>query len=64
MIVRLLDKYINIDLVREVNFDKGNTVLMFDKNNSVSVPGDFRECLRQLTSGVVVTAANAAGFVS
>ena len=51
MIVKLLDKYINLGLVREVNFDKGNTVLMFDKNNSVSVPGDFREYLRQLTGG-------------
>jgi hypothetical protein len=64
MIHKILGEYINLSLVRQIHFDGKETVLTFDKSSSVRFPGDFREILRSLTGGVVVTAANAAGFVS
>jgi hypothetical protein len=58
MIVKILDRYINISAVREVAFDGKNTLLMFDSKHSESFPGDFREALRQQTGGPVFVAAN------
>lgn len=60
MIIKLIDAYINVSLVREVTFDGEHTKLVFDQEHSVSFPGDFREHLRQGTSGWNVMPCNAA----
>ena len=62
MIIKLLDRYLNLALVREITFDGESTTLVFDDQQRESIRGDFREFLRKLTSGTVVTAANAADF--
>ena len=64
MIIRLLDNFINISLVREVLFDGEHTKLVFDQEHSVSLPGDFREHLRLGTGGWNAVASNAADFTT